>query len=157
MADVAAKLADMDTVLAESDYLFISVPLSEKTRHLIGEKELAKMKKTAFLINTSRGPVVDEAALIKALREGKIRGAGLDVFDREPTPEDNPLLKMSNVIVTPHNLVEMEEYYMLQWPEKARQVSQVISGKPPESLLNPEVLDTPDFKAKMKRFQAEIK
>lgn len=152
--DVGVKLVDMDTVLAQSDFLNISVPLSEKTRHLIGEKELRKMKKTAFLINTARGPIVDEAALIKALREGWIRGAGLDVFDQEPTPPDNPLLKMDNVIATAHALGITEEFLAGVWEQIPRQVSQIIRGEAPEGLVNREVRDKPELKARLKKFLA---
>ena len=93
VADVGVGLVDMDTLLAESDFVSISVPLNEETGHLVGEKELRKMKSTAYLISTSRGSVVDEAALIQALQQGWIRGAGLDVFEQEPVDPDNPLLK----------------------------------------------------------------
>jgi phosphoglycerate dehydrogenase-like enzyme len=146
----------MDTVLAESDFLNISVPLSEETRHLIGERELRKMKKTAYLINTARGPVVDEAALIKALQEGWIQGAGLDVFEQEPTPPDNPLLRMDNVVVAPHALGHTDQFFMESWNQKLRQVSQIIRGEVPEALINREVLDKPEFQAKLKRFRVGL-
>ena len=110
--DVDAELVDMDTLLAQSDFVSISVPLNPKTRHLIGAAELHKMKPTAYLINTSRGSIVDEAALIEALRQGTIRGAGLDVFEQEPVDPDNPLLEMDNVVVSPHNLCHTDEYYI---------------------------------------------
>ena len=144
----------MDTVLAESDFLNISVPLSERTRHLIGEAELKKVRKTAYLINTARGPVIDEAALIKALREGWLRGAGLDVFEQEPTPTDNPLLKMDNVILAPHSLGHTDEFFRESWSQKLRQASQIIHGEIPEALLNREVLDKPEFQAKWQKFHA---
>jgi|TARA_Y100000031_G_scaffold50785_1_gene58305 D-3-phosphoglycerate dehydrogenase len=154
VADVDVQLTDMDTVLAESDFLNISVPLSERTRHLIGEAELKKVRKTAYLINTARGPVIDEAALIKALREGWLRGAGLDVFEQEPTPTDNPLLKMDNVILAPHSLGHTDEFFRESWSQKLRQASQIIHGEIPEALLNREVLDKPEFQAKWQKFHA---
>jgi len=157
VADVDVKLVDMDTVLAESDFLNISVPLNEETRHLIGEKELGKMKKSAFLINTARGPVVDEATLIKVLQEGRIRGAGLDVFEQEPTPTDNPLLKMENVVVSPHALCETDELFAGMWEQKFGQMSQIIRGEVPEALVNREVLEKPGFQAKLKKFRESIK
>ena len=89
-------------VLRAADIVSLHVPLLPSTRHMIGAAELALMKPTAFLINTCRGPVVDEAALVAALEEGTIAGAGLDVFDQEPTPPDNPLLRLPNVVLTPH-------------------------------------------------------
>jgi phosphoglycerate dehydrogenase-like enzyme len=154
--NVDVKLTDMDTVLTESDFLNISVPLSEKTHHLIGEKELRKMKPTAYLINTARGPIVDEVALIRALQEGWIRGAGLDVFEEEPTPADNPLLKMDNVIVAPHALGHTDELFMGIWAQKMRQVSQIVHGEVPEALVNREVLDNPELQSKLKRFRERI-
>ena len=154
VADVGVKLVDMDTVLAESDFVNISCPLSEKTRHLIGGKELKKMKKTAFLINTARGPIVDEAALIKALEEGWILGAGLDVFEQEPTPPDNPLLKMDNVIVTAHALGLTDEFVEKAWGQILRHISQIIRGEAPEGLVNREVWDKPEFQSKLAAFQA---
>ena len=156
VADVDVKLVDMDTVLAESDFLNIGCRLNEKTRHLIGLNELRKMKKTAFLINTARGPIVDEAALIKALRDGWIRGAGLDVFEQEPTPNDNPLLKMDNVITTPHSLGWTDEHWTDTWDEIIEQISHITRGNIPEGLANREVLDKPEFKTKMQDFRAGL-
>ncbi|MBA7695996.1 Glyoxylate/hydroxypyruvate reductase B [subsurface metagenome] len=139
VAEVDVGLVGMDTLLAESDFVNISCLLNEETHHLIGEKELRKMKKTAFLINTARGPIVDEAALIKALQEGWIRGAGLDVFEQEPTSPDNPLLKMDNVILAPHALSWTDEIFMGEWDEILERISQIIRGEVPESLVNREV------------------
>jgi len=96
------KLVDMETLLKESDVVTTHTPLNEETHHLISERELSLMKPTAILINTSRGPVMDEKALIKALKQGKISGAGLDVFETEPLEKDNPLRGLDNVVMTPH-------------------------------------------------------
>src|SRR5205807_5262204 len=93
---------DLDELLTESDYVSLHGPLTTETRHLIGERELRRMKPTAILLNTSRGPVIDEAALVRALREGWIAAAGLDVLESEPPALDNPLLKLDNVVLTPH-------------------------------------------------------
>ena len=153
VADVNVKLVDMDTVLAESDFLNISCPLSENTRGLIGEKELRKMKRTAFLINTARGPIVEEAALTKALRQGWIRGAGLDVFEQEPTSLDNPLLQMGNTIVTPHALGWTDEMFTTMWNEILSHISQIIRGEVPDGLINREVWHKSRFQSKMKKFQ----
>ena len=89
-------------MLATSDLVSLHVPLLPSTRHMISTRELGLMQNHAYLINTCRGPVVDEAALIQALQDGQIAGAGLDVFDKEPPPADNPLFSMENVILTPH-------------------------------------------------------
>jgi len=157
VADVDVKLVDMDTVLAESDFLSISCPLNESTRRLVGKKELKKMKKTAFLINTARGPIVDEAELIKVLKEGRIRGAALDVFEQEPTPPDNPLLKLDNVIVTGHALARTEEFLNGTWEQIHRQISQIIQGAMPEGLVNREVWDRLELQSKLKKLQESLK
>ena len=157
VADVDVNLVDMDAVLAESDFLNISCPLSEKTRHLIGEKELKKMKKTAFLINTARGPIVDEAALTRALREGWIQGAGIDVFEQEPNPPDNPLLKLENAIFAPHAICMTDEFFITMWHELTKQIAQMIRGEKPATLVNPEVWDKTEFQAKLKRFHEAVK
>ncbi|KWI36104.1 NAD(P)-dependent oxidoreductase [Burkholderia stagnalis] len=101
-AQFGAQRVALDQLLAEADFVCLQVPLAPETRHLIGAAELAKMKRGAILINASRGPVVNEAALIDALRAGTIRGAGLDVFEQEPLAADSPLLRMSNVVALPH-------------------------------------------------------
>ncbi len=95
-------LVDKQELFKESDYISVHTILNDETFHLVGEQEFKQMKTTAYIINTARGPIVDEAALIKALQEGWIAGAGLDVFEKEPVDPGNPLLEMSNVIVTPH-------------------------------------------------------
>jgi phosphoglycerate dehydrogenase-like enzyme len=157
VADVGVKLVDMDTVLAESDFLCIICPLNEKTRHLVGEAQLKKMKKTAFLINAARGPIVEETALIKALQEGWIRGAGLDVFYQEPVQPDNPLLKMDNVVLSPHALAQTDQTFSHMWEIIVGQMAAIIRGEIPRTLVNQEVLERQVFKDKMKKFQAEIK
>ncbi len=153
VADVDVELVDMDTLLSESDFVSISVPLNERTRHLVGERELNKMKQTAYLISTSRGSVVDEEALIRALHSGRIRGAGLDVFEQEPVNPDNPLLEMDNVVVTPHSLCHTDEYYMRAWRGKLRQAAQIGRGEIPENVVNKEVLEKPELQAKLRRFR----
>ncbi len=154
VSDAEVELVEMDRLLAESDFVNVSVPLSDQTRHLVGETELNKMKPSAYLINTSRGPVVDEPALIDALQCGRIRGAGLDVFEQEPVDPDNPLLKMGNVVVAPHSLCHTEEYYMLAWSGKLRQAAQIARGEIPDYVVNKEVLEKPKLQAKLDRFKA---
>jgi phosphoglycerate dehydrogenase-like enzyme len=157
LSDVDVTLVDMDTVLSESDFLSISCPLNEKTRHLIGERELKKMKPTAFLINTARGPIIDEAVLYKALRERWIEGAALDVFDQEPTPPDNPLLKLDNVIVTAHAMCFTDQFLNAVWEIIAKQIGQLMKGEMPDGVVNREVWDQPKFQSKLKRFLEQIK
>lgn len=100
--DFGARRVELDVLLRESDFVTLHTPLLPETTHLIGSKELAMMKRTAILINTSRGPVVDQKALYEALRDGVIAAAGLDVFEVEPVPPDEPLLQLANVVVLPH-------------------------------------------------------
>ncbi|MCX8053920.1 MAG: D-glycerate dehydrogenase [Armatimonadetes bacterium] len=100
--ELGASFVDLETLLATSDFVSIHVPLTEATRHLIGERELRLMKPTAILVNTSRGPVVDQSALYASLRDGRIAGAGLDVFEHEPIAKNDPLLSLKNVVATPH-------------------------------------------------------
>jgi glyoxylate reductase len=100
--DFGARRVDLDTLLAESDFVSLHTPLNAATRHLIGAAQLARMKPTAVLINTARGPVVDQAALADALRDRRLAAAGLDVFEAEPLPLDDPLLTLDNVVLLPH-------------------------------------------------------
>ena len=133
-------LTDLDTLLKESDFISIHCPLNESTRHLIGEKEFGKMAKKPFLINTSRGPIIDEKALAQALEEGLLSGAGLDVLEKEPPDPQNPLLQMRNVIVTPHTSFYSEESFHELKRRTAAGVSDVLMGNWPESLVNREVI-----------------
>ena len=157
VSDVDVKLVDMDTVLSESDFLNISCPLNEKTRHLVGERELKKMKPTAFLINTARGPIIDETVLHEALKERWIQGAALDVFEQEPTPPDNPLLKLDNVIVTAHAMAFTDHFLNNVWEIIARQITQLINGEMPGGVVNREVWDQPKFQSRLKRFLEQMK
>ena len=100
--DFGAKRVDLNTLLSESDFVSLHAPLTSETRHLIGPEQLARMKPSAVLVNTARGSVVDQAALVNALRDHQIAGAGLDVFDTEPLPPDDPLLTLDNVVLLPH-------------------------------------------------------
>ena len=130
---------DLDTLLSESDIVTLHVPLTPETEHMISARELAKMKSTAILINTARGKVVDEAALIEALREKKIAGAGLDVFEKEPLPADSPLLKMGNVVLTPHIAFLSEESLDECTYMSIENVEMFAKGKP-QNVVNPLVL-----------------
>jgi D-3-phosphoglycerate dehydrogenase len=133
------ELKDFDTVLKESDFISIHCPLNDSTRHLIGEKEFKKMEKEPLLINTSRGPIVDEKALIQALEEGLLSGAGLDVLEKEPPDSQSPLLTMGNVVLSPHvGFYSLESISELK-RRTAKNVADVLSGKWPGSVVNREV------------------
>jgi phosphoglycerate dehydrogenase-like enzyme len=131
-------IADLDGLLAQSDFVSLHTPLTPETRHLIGERELWLMKPGSYLINASRGPVVDEAALIHALEAGHLAGAGLDVFDPEPPEPDNPLLRMTNVVVTPHIASSTDRGLAAMMNGAIDQVLQVLRGECPTFLVNPE-------------------
>jgi len=132
------ELMDFDTVLKESDFISIHCPLNESTRHLLGEKEFQKMQKKPLIINTSRGPIIDEVALIQALTKRQVSGAGLDVLEKEPPDPQNPLLKMENVIIAPHiSFYSEESISELKW-RTAENVSSVLLGKWPRSVVNQE-------------------
>ena len=126
-------------VLAESDFVSLHSALTPQTRGMIGKAELETMKPTAFLINCSRGPVIDEQALSEALRARRIAGAGLDVFSQEPTPSDNPLLQLDNVVVTPHNASRTADGVTAMGIGTAEEVCAVLRGDQPRWLANKEV------------------
>lgn len=135
------KMVDFPQLLSESDFISINASLTDKTWHAFKENELKAMKKTAYLINTARGSIVDEKALYKALREGWIAGAGLDVLEKEPPDWNNPLLKLDNVIFTPHSAFYSEESYIELKTRIAKVVLSVLNGKLPETIINPQVLN----------------
>ena len=132
---------EFDDLLKEADFVSLHVPLNDRTRHLIGERELKLMKPSAHLINTARGPVVDEKALIKALKEKWIAGAGLDVFYNEPTEHDNPLLELENVIVAPHIGSATTDTRLAMAMKAATNLVAALKGEKPPDIVNPEVLE----------------
>jgi lactate dehydrogenase-like 2-hydroxyacid dehydrogenase len=138
-AQTGARYVDKETLLAESDFLTLHVPLLPETRHYIGEAELKAMKRTAVLINASRGPVVDEKALVRALRENVIAGAGLDVFEDEPRIEPG-LADLDNVVVVPHIASATRETRINMGRIAVGNVIKVLNGQPPDTCVNPEVL-----------------
>ncbi len=125
--------------LGNADVVSLHVPLSIETRHLINSKTLAQMKKGAYLINTARGGLVDENALLEALQSGHLAGAGLDVFDPEPPPPDHPLLHLDNVVATPHIAGASMQSKDRLWQQAIAQALQVLRGEMPPNILNPEV------------------
>ena len=130
---------DLEAVLRDAKFVTLHVPLSPATRHLIGERELRLIPQGGYLVNASRGPVVDEQALIRVLQEEHLAGAALDVTDPEPPLPDNPLLGMDNVIVTPHIASNTDRGVRAMMHGVADQIAQVIAGEPPRSMVNPGV------------------
>ncbi len=146
--ELEAKYVDLDTLLKESDIVSVHVPLTPQTYHLIGERELKLMKKTAYIINTARGKVIDTQALIKALEEGWIAGAGLDVFEQEPLPPDNPLTKFKNVVLAPHIASATVEARTGMAELVAKNLIAFYKGEIPPTLVNKDVVKvrSPGFK-----------
>lgn len=136
MAKLGAQSSTLDELLARSDVISLHCPLTSQTRHLIDEHALRRMKKTAVLINTSRGPVIDEQALIRALTEGWIAAAGLDVLDPEPPAPTNPLLRLDNVVLTPHIASYSDEYLDACWRYSVETVIALAEGRSARSLVN---------------------
>lgn len=132
------EFTDFQTLLRSSEIITLHVSLNDRTRHMIGRRELGLMKKDAFLINTSRGSVIDEAALIETLQSKKIGGAGLDVFEKEPLPKDSPLRKLDNVILTSHTAGTPEglRFHQKRFEFYVENIKRVLEGKPPINALN---------------------
>lgn len=129
-AECGARRVDKDELFAAADVLTIHLVLSERTRGLVGARELALMRPSAYLINTSRGPIVDEAALVEALRAGRIAGAGLDVYDVEPLPADHPLRRLDNAVLTGHTGYVVQEMYQRAYGQAVEDIRAWQAGAP---------------------------
>jgi phosphoglycerate dehydrogenase-like enzyme len=129
-AEAGARLVAKDELLRTADVVTIHLVLSDRSRGLVGARELGLMKPTAYLINTSRGPIVDEAALVQALRQRRIAGAGLDVYDREPLPADHVLRGLDNVVLTPHLGYVTEDTYSVFYPDTVENIKGWLAGNP---------------------------
>ena len=147
---LGARHVPLAELMRESDFVVVACLLNEETRGLLGARELALMKPTAYLINVARGPIVDEKALHAALVARRIAGAGLDVFTEEPTPADNPILKLDNVIVTPHALCWTDELFGNIARSAIGAILAVHAGRRPEFLVNADALAHPRAKAWLK-------
>jgi D-3-phosphoglycerate dehydrogenase len=140
---LGARKVGLDTLLREADFVAVCCLLDETTRHLIGAPEFAQMKAGAYFVNVARGPVVDENALIAALRAGRIAGAALDVFEQEPVVADNPLLAMDNVILSPHSLCWTDECFHNMATTGLASIVELLERRPPEFIVNRAALDHP--------------
>lgn len=136
---IGVELTGLNRLLEESDYILLHAPLNGNTRHLINEKALQKMKRTSILVNTSRGGLIDTKALYKALKEGWINSAGLDVYEEEPPPKDYCLFELENIVISDHAGWYSEESISALQKGAAEAVVAVLSGKWPKSVVNPEV------------------
>ena len=148
-AKLGVDLVDLPTLFKESDFIAINCPLNAQTKGMINADLLGVMKPTAYLVNTARGAIVDQAALTLALQEGRIAGAGLDVFDPEPFPADDPLTRLDNVILSPHGMAWTDDLYRGNGLGACENVLTVLRGEVPPYTVNREVIQRPGFQAKL--------
>ena len=151
-AELGIELVSMDDLFARADILTVNCPLTDETRHVVNAKRLGQMKKTAYLINTARGPIVDQKALTEVLANRRIAGAGLDVFETEPPDANDPILKLDNVILAPHALCWTDQCFAGNGAADVRAVLDVQHGRIPRGVVNREVLDRAGFKSKLEAY-----
>jgi phosphoglycerate dehydrogenase-like enzyme len=149
--EVGVEPVDLDTLMRTADFVCVCCPLNEETRGLIDARRIGLMKPTAYLINTARGPIVVQKALTEALQNRRIQGAGLDVFEQEPISDDDPLLSLDNVIVTPHSICWTDECFEGNAKSTCESIINVASGQIPTWVVNREVIDSPKLQQKLAR------
>src|SRR5215470_9591921 len=153
-AQLGVELLSLEELLKISDYLLINCPLNPQTRGMLSTRQFELMKPGAFLINTARGPIIDEAALISALVSGKVAGAALDVFEREPLAADSPLMNMDQVILTSHSVAWTEELFRDMGRIDCEGALAIYRGETPAHVVNREVLSRPGFLRKLEMYKA---
>jgi phosphoglycerate dehydrogenase-like enzyme len=151
---LGVQLTTLDKLLSESDFVSLHCRLTDDNRGLISRDRLARMRPSAYLINVARGELIDQQALTEALQQRRIAGAGLDVFEHEPLPPDDPLTKLDNVILTPHWLASTADVWQATGRATAEGMLRAAAGQVPDNVVNPEVLDRPAFCRKLARFAA---
>jgi phosphoglycerate dehydrogenase-like enzyme len=154
--DLSIELVGLEDLFARADILTINCPLSAHTHHLVNAQRLGLMKPTAFLINTARGPIVDQKALTEALAAGKITGAGLDVFETEPTDPGDPIFKLDNVIAAPHALCWTDQCFAGNGAADIHAVLDIMQGNIPRGIVNRDVLQSPGFKKKLEGYHTKF-
>ncbi len=147
------ELVSLEDLFRRADFVTVNCPLLDSTRHLVNAERLALMKPTAFLINTARGPIVDQKALTKVLQERRIAGAGLDVLEKEPPDADDPILKLDNVILAPHALCWTDQCFAGIGACDVRAVLELMQGKEPTGVVNKEVLASPAWRKRLESFR----
>ncbi|OGG56307.1 MAG: dehydrogenase [Candidatus Handelsmanbacteria bacterium RIFCSPLOWO2_12_FULL_64_10] len=150
-AEAGAELVDLKTLLGASDFVCICCALTPETHHLINAERLALMKPTAYLINAARGPILDQQALTAALRERRIQGAGLDVFEQEPIDPGDPILTLDNVIVAPHAICWTDECFLGNGRSACESILDVAAGRVPRHVVNRAALDHPRLKERLRQ------
>src|SRR5262245_41166386 len=148
-AELGIELVGLEELFRRADVLSVSVPLSAETRHIVNAERLALMKPTAYVINTARGPIVDQKALTRALQERRIAGAGLDVLEQEPPETDDPILKLDNVILAPHALCWTDQCFAGNGEADVRAVLEFQHGRVPRGVVNREVLQSQAWKHRL--------
>ena len=148
-AQLEVELVDLPTLFRESDFIAVNCLLNDETRGMIKADLFALMKPTAYLVNTARGPIVNQADLTAALQAGQLAGAGLDVFEQEPLPVDHPLAQLDNVILTPHALAWTDDLYENNSVDACESILRVFRGEVPKYTVNREVIERPGFQAKL--------
>ncbi|MFO0994525.1 MAG: NAD(P)-dependent oxidoreductase [Hyphomicrobiales bacterium] len=150
--ELGIELVSIEDLFRRSDVLSVSCPLTPETRHIVNAERLALMKPTAYIINTARGPIVDQKALTEVLQKRKIAGAGLDVLEAEPPDPDDPILKLDNVILAPHALCWTDQCFAGNGAADVRAVLDVQHGRVPRGVVNRKVLESAKFKARLEQF-----
>ena len=153
-ASLGVESVDLETLLRTADFVVILCQLTPETHHLLNAERIALMKPTAFLVSVARGPIVDQVALTTALQQGRIRGAGLDVFEQEPVDPNDPILRLDNVIVSPHALCWTDEMASRAGVSISRSILAVKAGQAPEHTVNRAAIDSPLVQAKLQRYRA---
>jgi phosphoglycerate dehydrogenase-like enzyme len=155
-AELGIELVGMEDLFRRADILCVNCPLTAETRHLVNAERLALMKPTAFLINTARGPIVDQKVLTKALAERRIAGAGLDVLESEPPAPDDPILQLENTILTPHALCWTDQCFAGNGAADVKAVLDMQHGRTPRGIVNRAVLDQPRFQARLEAYRSRF-
>lgn len=155
-ASLGVRMVELDELFRASDILAVNCPLSEKTRHLVNADRLAMMKPTAYLINTARGPVVDQDALTNALQKERIAGAGLDVLKDEPPDPQDPILKLDNVVFSPHALCWTDQCFAGIGAADVKAVLDVMYGRVPTGIINQEIRDNAAWRAKLENYRKKF-
>ncbi len=154
--ELGIELVGLEDLFRRADVLSVSCPLTPETRHIVNAERLALMKPTAYLINTARGPIVDQKALTKVLQEGRISGAGLDVLEQEPPDPNDPILKLDNVILAPHALCWTDQCFAGNGAADVRAVLDVQQGREPRGVVNRAVLASDAWRRKVEDFRARF-
>ncbi|TIM07421.1 NAD(P)-dependent oxidoreductase [Mesorhizobium sp.] len=155
-AELGIELVELEDLFRRADVLSVNCPLTPQTHHIVNAERLALMKRTAYLINTARGPIVDQVALTKVLQERRIAGAGLDVLEQEPPDADDPILKLDNVILTPHALCWTDQCFAGNGAADVKAVIEVQHGREPRGVVNREVLSSGAWKNRLAGFGARF-